>query len=130
VRLGRTVRLRRHARGQHADYRGNGHHVPARAGGHLQEDQEGHGREKKLGFILGRPENQTLAAIYSGRRVRKLNARADENNRRAAALATFMRAYGQSWTAIAIALNGAGFRTRLGKEFRPVQVQCVLALFT
>ena len=85
--------------------------------------------KKKLGFILGWPENLTSAAIDNGRRVRKLNARADENNRRAAALAGSMRQAGQSWTSIAAALNGAGFRTRRGGLFRPVQVQRVVALF-
>lgn len=41
-----------------------------------------------------------------------------------------MRASGQTWTAITNALNGAGFRTRRGKAFQPVQVQCMLALLT
>ncbi len=85
--------------------------------------------KKRLGFVLGRPENLTPEAIDEGRRVRKRNARADENNRRAAALANSMRASGQTWTAIANSLNGAGFRTRRGGEFRPVQVQRVVALF-
>jgi DNA invertase Pin-like site-specific DNA recombinase len=85
--------------------------------------------KKRLGFVLGRPENLTPEAIDEGRRVRQRNARADENNRRAAALANSMRASGQTWTAIANSLNGAGFRTRRGKEFRPVQVQRVVALF-
>lgn len=86
--------------------------------------------KKKLGFTLGSPENLTPEAIGSGRQVRQSNARSDENNRRAAALASSMRASGQSWTDIANALNGAGFRTRRGGEFRPVQVQRVVALFT
>lgn len=86
--------------------------------------------KKRLGFVLGRPANLTPKAIDEGRRVRQRNARADENNRRVAALANSMRASGQTWTAIASALNGAGFRTRRGGEFRPVQVQLVVALFT
>jgi len=85
--------------------------------------------KKRLGFTLGRPENLTLEAIDEGRKVRQRNARADENNRRAAALASSMRVSGQTLTAIAIALNGAGFRTRRGGEFRPVQVQRVVGLF-
>ncbi len=86
--------------------------------------------KKKLGFTLGSPQNLTPQAIESGRLVRQQNARSDEHNRRAAALASAMRAAGQSWTAIAAALNDYGFRTRRGKEFRPVQVQRVVALFT
>lgn len=86
--------------------------------------------KKRLGFVLGRPENLTPEAIGKGREVRQRNARADENNRRAAALANSMRASGQTWTAIADALNRAGFRTRRGGEFRTVQVQRVVALFT
>lgn len=85
--------------------------------------------KKKQGFVLGRPENLTPQAITKGREVRQQNARADENNRRAAALANSMRASGQTWTAIALALNEYGFRTRRGGEFRPVQVQRVLRLF-
>ncbi len=50
--------------------------------------------KKKMGFILGSPENLTLDAIESGRQVRQSNARADENNRRAAALANSMRISG------------------------------------
>ena len=85
--------------------------------------------KKRLGFVLGRPENLTPEAIVKGSEVRQRNARADENNRRAAALANSMRASGQTWTAIANALNDYGFRTRRGKEFRPVQVQRVVDLF-
>ena len=85
--------------------------------------------KKNQGFVLGRPENLTPTAIEMGRGVRQRNARADENNRRAAALANSMRQAGQSWTAIATALNDYGFRTRRGKEFRPVQVQRVVTLF-
>jgi len=86
--------------------------------------------KKRLGFTLGRPENLTPEAIDEGRVVRQRNARADENNVRAAALANFMRDSGQTWTAIAMALNAYGFRARRGKEFRPVQVQRVVDLFT
>lgn len=86
--------------------------------------------KRKLGFTMGSPANLTPQAIVKGSEVRQRNARADENNVRAAALANSMRTSGQTWTAIAIALNGYGFRTRRGKEFSPVQVQRVVALFT
>lgn len=85
--------------------------------------------KKKQGFVLGKPENLTPEAIEKGREVRQQNAREDENNIRAAALSNSMRVSGQTWTAIALALNVYGFRTRRGKEFRPVQVQRVVALF-
>lgn len=86
--------------------------------------------KKRQGFVLGRPENLTPAAVEKGREVRRRNACRDENNRRAAALASAMRQAGRSWTAIAEALNGAGFRTRRGGRFRPVQVQRVVALLS
>lgn len=62
-------------------------------------------------------------------KVRKKNAREKENNRRAVALANSMILSGQTWTAIAAALNVFGFHTRRGKEFHPVQMQRVVALF-
>jgi DNA invertase Pin-like site-specific DNA recombinase len=85
--------------------------------------------KKRLGFELGRPESMTPEATRKGREVRQRNAREHENNRRAAALASAMRQAGRSWTAIAEELNGAGFRTRRGGLFQPVQVQRVVALF-
>lgn len=75
------------------------------------------------------PENLTPAAIAKGREVRRQNARADENNIRAAALANSMRVSGRTWTAIANALNEFGFRTRRDKEFQAIQVQRVIKLF-
>ncbi|MFB9297002.1 recombinase family protein [Persicitalea jodogahamensis] len=85
---------------------------------------------KKRGVVLGTPENLTPEAIAKGRDVRRHNARQDENNVRAAALANSMRISGQTWTAIANALNSYGFLTRRGKWFRPVQVQRVVKLFS
>ncbi len=84
---------------------------------------------KKQGVILGTPENLRPEAITKGQQVRRQNARADENNIRAAALANSMRISGQTWTAIANALNSYGFRTRRDKEFQAVQVQRVVNLF-
>ena len=82
----------------------------------------------RQGFVLGKPENLTPEAIEKGMEVRKQNARADENNIRAAALANSMRTSGQTWTAIAVALNAYGFLTRRGKQFQAVQVQREVAL--
>lgn len=87
--------------------------------------------KKRLGFVLGTPENLTPAAIENerggGGGIRPARTRTTAGRQRA--LANAMRASGQTWTAIATALNGAGFRTRRGKGFRPVQVQRVVALF-
>ena len=85
--------------------------------------------KKKQGWVPGTPANLTPEAIAGGRAVRRRNARADENNRRAAALAISMRVSGHGWTAIAAALNDYGFRTRRGGEFRPEQAKRVVALF-
>ncbi len=71
--------------------------------------------KKKQSFTLDRPENLTPVAIESGRQVRQLNARADENNWLAAALPNSTRASCQTWAAITTALNRAGFHTGRGK---------------
>ena len=55
ARLGRRVRVRRHARGQHADDRGDGHHGPARKGGDLGPHEKGPGREEEAGLGAGHP---------------------------------------------------------------------------
>ncbi|WP_373515349.1 hypothetical protein [Persicitalea sp.] len=84
---------------------------------------------KIRGVVLGTPENLTPEAIAKGREARRQNARQDENNIRAAALANSIRISGQTWAAIAIALNSYGFLTRRGKQFQAVQVQRVAELF-
>ena len=72
---------------------------------------------KKRGIVLGTPENLTPEATMKAAEARRQNARSDENNIRAAALAKSMRVSGQTWTAIAVALNTNGFHTRRGKKF-------------
>jgi DNA invertase Pin-like site-specific DNA recombinase len=84
---------------------------------------------RKQGTELGSPQNLTPEAIDKGREVRRHNARTDKNNVRAAALAKSLRDAGQSWSAIAAALNANGFLTRRGKEFHVMQVQRVVKLF-
>jgi len=83
---------------------------------------------KKLGCELDEPDNLTPGAIDERRRVRQRNARADENNRRAAALANSMRVSGQTWTTIVNALNRPEFRAGRSGDFR--HVQRVMAPFT
>ncbi len=85
--------------------------------------------KKRAGFVLGKPENLTPAAVQKGLEVRQQNARGHENNRRAAALANSLRGAGQSWSEVARMLNAHGFLTRRGKPFQAVQVQRILALY-
>ena len=83
---------------------------------------------KKRGVVLDTPENLTTETIEKGCEIRRQNARQDENNIRATALANSMLVSGQTLIVIAIALNAYGFRTRGGKVFRPVEVQREVAL--
>ncbi|WP_020601906.1 recombinase family protein [Spirosoma spitsbergense] len=85
--------------------------------------------KKRAGYVLGKPENLTVQAVQKGLAVRQLNAREDENNRRAAAFARSLRGAGVSWSSIAATLNEHVFRTRRGKQFQAVQVQRIMALF-
>ena len=84
--------------------------------------------KKRQGAQLGTPVNLTMAAILTSRQTRQINARQDENNRRAATLARSLRQTGQNWSQITRTLNENGFRTRRGKAFRVMQVQRVVAL--
>ena len=85
-------------------------------------------QKKAQGYQLGKPENLTPKAIAKGQQIRQLNARQDENNRRAGTLARSLRKAGHSWTHIVQELNSNGFRTRRGKPFRVMQVQRVVDL--
>jgi DNA invertase Pin-like site-specific DNA recombinase len=77
----------------------------------------------KQGHMLGTPANLSDAARSKGQAVVRQKAAANENNRRAAALVAVYRGQGMGWSAIAEALNKAGFRTSMGKQFQAVQVQ-------
>ncbi|PSR51943.1 resolvase [Adhaeribacter arboris] len=55
--------------------------------------------------------------------VNKKKARANENNKRAAALIQLHRQQNKSWKDIALELNNAGFRASRGGAFQAVQVQ-------
>ncbi|MCC5613107.1 recombinase family protein [Nostoc sp. CHAB 5834] len=85
--------------------------------------------KKRAGYQLGTPENLNPQAQAKGLLIRQQNARAHENNRRAAALARSLQQVGQNWSMIAVALNEHGFRTRRGKSFQAVQVQRLVALY-
>ena len=86
--------------------------------------------KKRAGFILGKPENLTAAAMQKGLAVRQQNARSNEHNRRAAALASSLRGAGQNWSEVARMLNEHGFCTRRGKRFQAVQVQRLITLYS
>lgn len=84
--------------------------------------------KKRQGAQLGTPANLSAAAILKSQQIRQLNARKDENNRRAATLARSLQQAGQNWSQIAQTLNSNGFRTRRGKPFHVMQVQRVIKL--
>ena len=86
--------------------------------------------KKRAGFVLGKPENLTRAAMQKGLEVRQQNARSNEHNRRAAALASSLRGSGQNWSEVARMLNEHGFCTRRGKRFQAVQVQRLITLYS
>ncbi|QNF31288.1 recombinase family protein (plasmid) [Adhaeribacter swui] len=62
-------------------------------------------------------------ANYLAVAVNKKKARANENNKRAAALIQLHRQQNKSWKDIALELNDAGFRASRGGAFQAVQVQ-------
>ena len=84
--------------------------------------------KKRAGFVLGKPENLTRAAMQKVA-VRQQNARSNEHNRRAAALASSLHGSGQNWSEVTRMLNEHGFCTRRGKEFQAVQVQRLITLY-
>ena len=67
--------------------------------------------------------------MQKGLVVRQHNARLNEHNRRAAALASSLRGSGQNWSEVARMLNEHGFCTRRGKGFQAVQVQRLITLY-
>ncbi len=83
---------------------------------------------KKRGATLGNPANLTEQARRKGTQASQVNARADQNNRRAGAFARNLRNSGYSWAEIARQLNANGFTTRNGGNFQIIQVQRVVKL--
>jgi DNA invertase Pin-like site-specific DNA recombinase len=74
----------------------------------------------KEGKKLGTPENLTNEARKKGVEIVKMNARNNENNRRAKAYIVAMK--DKPLRTIAKELNKAGFKTSRGKEFTAMQV--------
>jgi DNA invertase Pin-like site-specific DNA recombinase len=79
--------------------------------------------KKKQGFKLGNPKNLTTHAIKEGKTIRMINAKTNENNRKAGALIVSMRNAGNSFYQIAHELNSLGFKTRRDCSFKIMQVQ-------
>lgn len=77
---------------------------------------------KKRGTVLGSPKNLTPEAIEKGLKARLLNARQNENNRKAIALIVSMHESGKAFSEITRQLNDVGFRTRKGCAFKQTQV--------
>ncbi|MDQ1089764.1 recombinase family protein [Siphonobacter sp. SORGH_AS_1065] len=84
--------------------------------------------KRKMGVDLGSPKNLTESAKRKGKHMNQVNARADENNRKAGILAQSLRKSGHNWSEIALLLNEHCFKTRRGKRFQAVQVQRVVKL--
>ncbi|MBO0953112.1 recombinase family protein [Fibrella forsythiae] len=78
--------------------------------------------KKAQGFKLGAP-NLTPAISQLGRQIHQQNARSHPANLQAAELIRLYRNEGLTYEAIARRLNGMGFRTRRGNEFKPMSVQ-------
>ena len=79
--------------------------------------------KKAKGVKLGKPENLTYEHRIKGGLAKRAIAKANENNRRAAALIKSYRSNKMNWLTIANELNKAGFKPSRGKSFQIVQVQ-------
>jgi DNA invertase Pin-like site-specific DNA recombinase len=82
--------------------------------------------KKEQGFRLGSPQNMTEAVGKKGTAAIISNARTNENNCKAAAVALLLRRDGMSLRKIADRLNELRFLTRYGKAFRGNTVQRLL----
>jgi DNA invertase Pin-like site-specific DNA recombinase len=71
----------------------------------------------------------TATKISLGNQARRMNARVNENNRRAAVVVRYMVANGSSLRNIAAELNQSGFVTRTGKPFAAESVRRISRMF-
>ena len=79
--------------------------------------------KKAQGFVLGTPENLTLEARQKGLKVRKENAKNNKANMQATELIVSYKKDSLSYQEMATKLNNNKFRTRYGKEFKPMTVK-------
>jgi hypothetical protein len=75
------------------------------------------------GHTPGTPANLTDEARQKTHQTVREKARANKNNRQAAAMIALCRQQGLTWLTIAHRLNKAGFHPSRGKQFQAIQVQ-------
>jgi DNA invertase Pin-like site-specific DNA recombinase len=100
--------------------------------GQIKDNIEKHGfhitKEGKEITSLGSPQNLTEKSRERSKVVRRAKAIANENNRRAYAMASRLRPT-HSLGKIADALNSGGFKTSRGNKFYAVQVSNLIKLY-
>ena len=79
--------------------------------------------KKAKGINLGTPRNLTLEAREKGMKARISNAKQNKQNIQATELILSYKKEGYSYADIATKLNDKGFRTRYGKDFKPMSVK-------
>ncbi len=79
--------------------------------------------KKAKGIDLGTPANLTLEARQKGLKTRMLNAKQNKQNIQATELILSYKKEGYSYADISTKLNDKGFRTRYGKDFKPMSVK-------
>lgn len=78
--------------------------------------------KRKLGFVLGTPENLTYADRLKGAEVMKCKARENKANQQATALILEYKENGWGYERIANRLNELGFKTVRAKEYNSTTV--------
>jgi DNA invertase Pin-like site-specific DNA recombinase len=86
--------------------------------------------KKKQGVKLGKPENFTNYARLKGNAVCTEKSRANENNKKAGAMAKLLFNNGLNFSQIANELNKNGFKTAKNSTFQAIQVQRIMQKFT
>ncbi len=79
--------------------------------------------KKAKGINLGTPANLTLEARQKGLTTRMKNAKKNKQNIQATELIISYKKEGYSLADIATKLNDKGFKTRYGKDFKPMSVK-------
>jgi len=86
--------------------------------------------KKARGETIGNP-NATITSEMRTNSIasRKLEARLNENNRKAYKLISLLKEQGKSFAEITSELNEGGYKTSTGKQWQTVQVQRLMALY-
>lgn len=85
---------------------------------------------KKNGVKLGTPENLTEQARANSISVRSINAKTNENNKRAMVVVDSLMQQNYSLRQIADRLNISGFKTSRNCEFTPMQVKRIYEMYS